>query len=66
MKEIPILYNKKEECCGCSACFAICPKKAISMIADEEGFEYPYIEKRKCIRCNKCISVCNFKQNRKW
>lgn len=66
MKEIPILYNKKEECCGCSACFAICPKKAISMIADKEGFEYPYIEKRKCIRCNKCIAVCNFKQNRKW
>ena len=28
-KEIPILYNRKEECCGCTACLAICPKEAI-------------------------------------
>ena len=39
MKEIPILYSRKEECCGCTACYAICPKDAISMVADEEGFE---------------------------
>ena len=43
MKEIPILYNRKEECCGCTACYAICPKEAISMVEDEEGFEYPVI-----------------------
>ena len=38
-KEIPILYNRKEECCGCTACYAICPKVAICMVEDEEGFE---------------------------
>lgn len=40
---IPVLYKRKEECCGCTACYAICPKEAISMLEDEEGFEYPKI-----------------------
>lgn len=43
-REIPVLYKRKEECCGCTACYAICPKEAISMIEDEEGFEYPQID----------------------
>lgn len=60
-REIPILYNRKEECCGCTACYAICPKEAISMIEDEEGFEYPVIDESKCIRCFQCIKVCPFK-----
>ena len=64
MKIIPILYTKKEYCCGCSACLAIWQKKAISMVTDTEGFEYPYIDKNKCIGCNKCIKVCNFKQEK--
>ena len=46
-REIPVLYNRKEECCGCTACCAICPKEAISMVEDEEGFEYPH---KMCIR----------------
>lgn len=61
MKEIPILFNNKEDCCGCAACCTICPKQAIKMIEDEEGFLYPMIEATKCIRCYKCIQVCGFK-----
>jgi len=38
MKKKPILYNRKEECCGCMACYAVCPKKAIDIVIDEEGF----------------------------
>ncbi|MGN1126516.1 MAG: 4Fe-4S binding protein [Ruminococcus sp.] len=34
-KEIPVLYSKKEECCGCTACYSVCPQSAISMVADE-------------------------------
>ncbi len=60
-KEIPILFGKKEDCCGCSACFAICPRRAISMLPDEEGFDYPIIEESKCIRCFQCIEVCPLK-----
>ena len=60
-KEIPVLYEKKAMCCGCTACFAICPKEAIIMTEDDEGFEYPVIDENKCVRCYLCMSVCPIK-----
>ena len=56
-KKEPILYYKKEECCGCAACWSICPKNAINMTEDEEGFEYPKIDNSKCIYCYQCMYV---------
>ena len=56
-----IQVSDKTKCCGCTACYAICPKEAISMVEDEEGFEYPEIDESKCIRCFQCIKVCPFK-----
>ncbi len=53
--------TSKDKCCGCSACYAICPKRAISMVEDEEGFEYPVIDITKCIHCHKCEQVCPIK-----
>lgn len=61
-KKIPNLFEKKENCCGCSACYAICPVSAIAMKADDEGFLYPVINADICIRCCKCLSVCSFKK----
>ena len=60
---IPNLSGIKEACCGCSACYAVCPVGAITMEADKKGFPYPKIEEHKCIRCQKCISVCAFKKD---
>ena len=59
---IDISYKKrqicsKKFCTGCKACEQICPKKAIVMIKNEEGFEYPEIDD-KCINCGLCKSVC--------
>ena len=62
MKEIPILYERKEECCGCTACYAICPKSAIEMKEDEEGFEYPHINEEICVQCGMCLKVCPIKE----
>ena len=57
------LFNKKEECCGCSACANICPKGAITMEDDGLGFLYPKIDKAKCIKCGLCKKVCDFNSN---
>lgn len=61
-KDLPVLFKEKEECCGCSACYSSCPKNAISMLADLDGFEYPQVDAEKCIRCYLCLRVCPFKK----
>ena len=58
-----IHFEKKEQCCGCTACANICPMECILMQPDEEGFLYPYINKEKCVECNKCETVCPIKNN---
>lgn len=52
--------NSKNECCGCEACKQICPKNAIEMVTDGEGFRYPKIDNEKCINCGLCRKVCNY------
>jgi coenzyme F420-reducing hydrogenase beta subunit len=52
------LYSNKKRCNGCHACFSICPKKAISMEYDIEGFFYPHIEQELCINCKLCKKTC--------
>lgn len=64
-KKPPLLFENKENCCGCSACYAACPLKAISMVSDSEGFVYPQINGEKCIGCLKCTTVCAFKAAQK-
>ena len=53
-----IEIKNKANCTGCTACASICPKNAIKMVANEEGFRYPVIDKEKCINCNLCSKVC--------
>jgi len=49
-----------KKCCGCCACLNVCPKNAIEMNEDENGFLYPRINKDLCIHCGLCKSVCEF------
>ena len=51
--------GKKELCNGCGACALRCPKKAIEMVEDSEGFLYPHVNKEKCIDCGLCEKVCS-------
>lgn len=58
---------KQELCTGCLACFNICPKEAIKLEQDKEGFVYPQIDQSLCINCGQCQSVCpiiNFKSKK--
>lgn len=50
-------------CCGCSACQAICPQKAISMKADALGFLYPQVDMELCVDCGLCDKVCDFRSD---
>lgn len=47
-----------KKCCGCRTCEKICPKKAIGMIYDKEGFLIPSINHELCINCSLCEKKC--------
>jgi len=46
------------QCSGCGACVNRCPKAAITMSADEDGFAYPFIDQEKCVECGFCLKAC--------
>ena len=45
-------------CTGCSACCHACPKAAIRMVPDDEGFMQPVIDEDLCVHCGICHNVC--------
>ena len=51
-------FLDKSKCSGCSACMSICPKGAIEMVEDLDGFKYPVINQDKCINCGLCKKTC--------
>lgn len=57
-----VLFENKEQCCGCGACLNICPKGAITMREDEYGFTYPYIDEIICVECGQCKKVCSYQE----
>lgn len=57
-----ITIANKNECSGCTACMASCPRNAISMIADDNGFQYPSVNSEACIDCSICDKACPFQK----
>lgn len=45
-------------CTGCRTCEQICPKHAISMVYNDEGFLIPDIDEHLCIECGLCKRKC--------
>ena len=50
-------------CSGCAACYKVCPKSAIKMVENNEGFYYPEMDEKKCIECGLCKKKCPAKKN---
>ncbi len=53
-----ISFLNKENCCGCNACCTVCPLNCIKMVADNEGFLYPFVNTQLCAYCGVCEKVC--------
>lgn len=47
----------KDRCTGCGACMNGCPKGAIHMLPDREGFLYPTVTDA-CVQCGHCTHIC--------
>jgi len=57
-KPVTVADLARYECCGCTACKSACPKDAIAMRADAEGFLYPSVDIDKCVSCGLCVKTC--------
>ena len=47
-----------QPCTSCQICAAVCPKGAITIIENEEGFYRPVVDEEKCIDCGICRRYC--------
>lgn len=50
--------NFIHKCTSCQICASVCPKEAISINLNLDGFYRPYIDKDKCVNCGICKKVC--------
>ena len=54
---MPKLVNW-EQCCGCGSCANKCPKQAITMLPNHEGFLHPEVNVEMCVECGACEKAC--------
>ena len=54
------IKNKVEfsECTSCQMCAAVCPKMAIDIKLNEDGFYRPNVDENRCVDCGLCVKVC--------
>ncbi len=47
-----------KNCCGCGGCVAVCPKEAVKITSNTEGFYERKVFVDICVNCGKCLTVC--------
>lgn len=50
--------SAKRNCTSCQMCAAVCPKNAISILLDADGFYRPAVDSAGCVDCGICTQVC--------
>lgn len=50
--------KSEKNCCGCMACFTVCPKKCITQKNGNLGAVFPEVNMDTCVNCGKCETVC--------
>lgn len=53
-----IMQLDDSKCTSCGMCSAICPKDAIKIILNDDGFYRPVINEKLCINCGICKKIC--------
>lgn len=47
-----------DQCCGCGACAVVCPRKAVAVSENVDGFQAYSIDDGLCVACGACVKVC--------
>lgn len=53
------ILDIKDSCTACGACVSSCPKQALQLAYDDEGFYFPQLNVSKCVDCKSCEKVCH-------
>lgn len=59
-KEIEQEYSITACCSGCGGCIKPCPKNAIELKMNKNGFYEANINKQLCVKCGICKKICGF------
>ncbi len=52
------ILDDMDQCTGCSACAQVCPRGAIGMMENSEGFLFPETDASSCNDCGLCRRTC--------
>ena len=47
-----------DKCVGCGVCGLVCPKGAVALREDREGFLRPVVDVCRCVSCGACVRSC--------
>lgn len=50
------ILEEKASCCGCKACYNVCPHQCITFEKDKEGFWYPVIDEKNVLNVD-CVRM---------